>query len=172
MLPRRQCGRKEGGLDRLDSADCTAREDSQLVKYPVDHTYLRDTEKPKADPRNNFAPGLAALPGSRQGETKLRGANLDDIAIPQRRSPFDRFVIERYKRVWLNVKDDLLPAPRKHQVPLPNAAIVEPQKGIRRTPHVERKMAGYDARARLFAGEDVKLDHCYQRRCTVIWSFG
>ena len=119
---------------------------------------------------NPFAKAQPGLSGFAKPELHSKRPNGDGIAIAQD-GLVNGLAVDGSQGVGLSTQDDALGGVEVElQMLFPNAVFLQLQVGVNGASDAYRKTAGYPCGARLFPGQNLKLDHYQSRRGTWILS--
>ena len=123
-------------------------------------------------PGKAFAEAQVGLAGFTEPELESQGTDVYRIAIAQD-SLLNSLAINGGQGVRLGAQHDAFRGVEVElQMLVPNPAFLQSQVGTDGASDAYRKTAGHPSGARLFAGQDLKLDHYQIRRGTWILSPG
>lgn len=130
-----------------------------LSQEQVDHTNLAKGNRRNGGPGQPFAEAQSALNRLAESELYLGGANFNGVAIAKE-SLLNRLAVYARSRVRMASEEKTFGRPEiELEVLIPNPVFLQLQIKSAGTTDAYRKTAGHPYGTRLFAGQNLKLDH-------------
>jgi hypothetical protein len=129
------------------------------TQQSVNQNDLPGAQCREGKPSEEFARPKAALAGFTEPELNLQGTNFYQVAVAQEYL-LNRMAVDARQRARMRFKyESLRNLQMKFQVPVPNAILLQAKIGCAVASDHKGKTAGQSRRARVFAGQQLELDH-------------